>query len=249
MFSQSQIEKMVFFDIETSSLTKTADALPQNLTNQWKKWAEYLRGTLSEKYKDNKSLSDSELFSMKAALKAEFGRIVCISFGRIVFKNGVPTFTVAAIANEDEGILLRKAGDALNKIFSTGGTLVGHNIKRFDVPYLCKRLLINKLQVPDSLQLHNKKPWEVAIQDTMDIWSFGAWQEGLSSLDLICSVLNIESPKQHMKGEEVPAAFWNDQLTEIAEYNMEDVIALGRIILTISNLNLFNEESITKNII
>ena len=50
-----------------------------------------------------------------------------------------------------------------------------------------------------------------------------------------------------MRGEEVPAAFWEGRLQEIAQYNMEDVIALGRIILKVSGLNLFEEESITRN--
>jgi hypothetical protein len=85
------------------------------------------------------------------------------------------------------------------------------------------------------------------MQDTMDVWSFGAWQEGFASLDLICGVLNIPSPKGAMRGEEVPAAFWEGRLQEIAQYNMEDVIALGRIILKVSGLNLFEEESITRN--
>ena len=247
MFSPNQIEKMVFFDIETSTTTRSSVDLAPRLQRAWSDWAEHLRGTLSTKYPDNKTLSDEDLYLQKGALKAEFGRIVCVSFGRVVFKGGEPTFTVAAIADEDEELLLNKVNKALIKIFSTGGTLVGHNVKRFDIPYLCKRMLINGLAVPDQLQMHNKKPWDIPVQDTMDIWSFGAWQEGLSSLDLICSVLGIDSPKAEMKGAEVPIAFWMGKLADIAEYNMEDVIALGRIILKVSGLNLFEPESITRN--
>jgi len=247
MFSPNQIEKMVFFDIETSTTTKSSGDLSPRLQKQWSDWAEHLRGALSTKYPDNKTLTDEDLFLQKGALKAEFGRVVCVSFGRIVYKNGEPTFTVAAIADEDEEILLTKVNKALIKIFSTGGILVGHNIKRFDIPYLCKRLLINGMSIPDELHLHNKKPWEIPVQDTMDIWSFGAWQEGLSSLDLICSVLDIDSPKSEMKGSEVPIAFWMGKLTQIKDYNMEDVIALGRIMLKLAGLNLFSSDSITRN--
>jgi DNA polymerase III epsilon subunit-like protein len=247
MFTPQQISKMVFFDIETSTTTQDAGSLSPALQNQWHKRAEYLRDTLSQKYPDNKTLSDEDLFTQKAALQAEFGRIVCISFGRITYKDGEPTFTVAAISGENEEELLIKAQKSISKIFSTGGVLVGHNIKRFDIPYLCKRMLINGLSVPDELHFHNKKPWEIPMQDTMDVWSFGAWQEGFTSLDLICGVLGIPSPKGAMRGEEVPAAFWQGRLDEIAQYNMEDVIALGRIILKVSGLNLFEEESITRN--
>ena len=247
MFTPQQISKMVFFDIETSTTTQDSASLPHPLQEQWKKRAEYLRESLSQKYPDNKVLSDGELFTQKAALQAEFGRIVCISFGRITYKDGEPTFTVAAISGENEEELLSKAQKSISKIFSTGGTLVGHNIKRFDIPYLCKRMLINGLAIPDELHFHTKKPWEIPIQDTMDVWSFGAWQEGFSSLDLICGVLDLPSPKGAMRGEEVPAAFWQGRLQEIAQYNMEDVIALARIILKVSGLNLFEEESITRN--
>jgi DNA polymerase III epsilon subunit-like protein len=247
MFTPQQISKMVFFDIETSTTTKDAASLTPALQKQWQKRAEYLRDSLSQKYPDNKTLSDEELFTQKAALQAEFGRIVCISFGRIVYRDGEPTFTVAAISGENEEELLNKAQKSITKIFSTGGALVGHNIKRFDIPYLCKRMLINGISVPDELHMHTKKPWEIPIQDTMDVWSFGAWQEGFSSLELICEVLDLPSPKGAMRGEEVPAAFWQGRLTEIAQYNMEDVIALGRFILKVSGLNLFEEESITRN--
>lgn len=247
MFTPQQISKMVFFDIETSTTTHEAASMAPTLQRQWQKRAEYLRETLSQKYPDNKSLTDEELFTQKAALQAEFGRIVCISFGRIIYKDGEPTFTVAAISSEDEHEILTKAQKSISKIFSSGGTLVGHNIKRFDIPYLCKRLLINGLSTPAELHFHSKKPWEIPIQDTMDVWSFGAWQEGFSSLELICDVLGIQSPKGEMRGEEVPAAFWQGRLAEITQYNMEDVIALARLILKVSGLNLFEEESITRN--
>ena len=244
MFTQQQISKMVFFDIETSTTTQAVDSLSPALQSQWHKRADYLRDTLSQKYPDNKTLSDEDLFTQKAALQAEFGRIVCISFGRIVYRDGEPTFSVAAISGENEEELLLKAQKSISKIFSTGGTLVGHNIKRFDVPYLCKRLLINGLAIPDELHFHNKKPWEIPVVDTSELWSFGAWQEGFTSLDLLASVLDLPSPKSEMKGSEVHSQFYAGNIDQIKEYCQRDVIALVQIIIRLSNLNQLEESNI-----
>jgi hypothetical protein len=90
-------------------------------------------------------------------------------------------------------------------------------------------MLINGLSVPDELHFHNKKPWEIPMQDTMDVWSFGAWQEGFTSLDLICGVLGIPSPKGAMRGEEVPAAFWQGRLERLPIFPSFDLFYLNEI--------------------
>ncbi|MGL1199325.1 hypothetical protein ACSTK3_23430, partial [Vibrio parahaemolyticus] len=46
----------------------------------------------------------------------------------------------------------------------------GHNIKEFNIPFICKRILVNDLPLPTYLQMHDKKPWETKIFDTLSWW-------------------------------------------------------------------------------
>jgi hypothetical protein len=74
------------------------------------------------------------------------------------------------------------------------------------------------------------------VLDTKEIWSFGG-KYGLSSLDLICSSLKIDSPKNgNVKGDNVNINFWNNNHEEIKEYCEKDVKALIDIIVKFNKL-------------
>jgi hypothetical protein len=74
--------------------------------------------------------------------------------------------------------------------------------------------------------------------DTSDAWSFGAWQEGFASLELIMTSLGLDSPKDDIKGEEVSGVFWeNQEYTRIAKYCEKDVYALAQALLKMSGHN------------
>jgi hypothetical protein len=132
----------------------------------------------------------------------------------------------------------------MNKLAKSGIKLSGHNIKRFDVPFLCKRGLINGMQLPVPLQIWDKKPWEIPFVDTSELWSFGAWQEGFTSLDLLTCVLGVDSPKDDIKGDQVHEQFWAGNIDRIAEYCQKDVLALAQIILKLSGQNLIEPHNI-----
>lgn len=77
---------------------------------------------------------------------------------------------------------------------------VGHNILRFDIPFLQVRAMHHGLHpLARCLNRHTVKPWESRIIDTMRVWprtgkEMGAWRnglKGLSSLDSICMLLGI----------------------------------------------------------
>jgi hypothetical protein len=73
--------------------------------------------------------------------------------------------------------------------------------------------------------------------DTSELWSFGAWQEGFTSLDLLSASLNIDSPKDDIKGEEVSSIFWKEgDLNRISTYCEKDVKTVAQILLNVSGL-------------
>lgn len=245
MFQLSQLESFLFIDIETTGTASDFDQLQPRMQELWSARAEILRGHLGAKYPDNVGKTDAELFREKAGLQAEFGRIVCITMGVIKIDSGLPSAHVVSYYGSDETEILQKAFKLMNAASKKGAKLIGHNIKRFDVPYMCKRAFILGIEPPVMLQVWDKKPWETSIVDTSEIWSFGAWQEGFASLDLLTGVLGIPSPKDDIKGNQVHSVFYDQgDASRIANYCQKDVVSLIQISMKLSGLNLIPDSDI-----
>lgn len=238
MYSQSELTKAVFFDIETAAERHSLDALAlasPKKAELWSKRCEYLRS----RFEENKDLTDEELYLEKAALSPEFARIVCASFARLSWTEEGPSLIMKSYASDSEKEVL----DGIHKVFDKFFNLkfIGHNIKRFDVPVMCKRLLINEYQLPKGLLVHNLKPWEMPFIDTSEVWSFGAWQEGFTSLDLLATSIGLDSPKEEMQGSEVNKHFWNGGISEITQYCERDVLTTTNILLKLSGLSIVED--------
>jgi len=240
---QFNIEKLLFFDIETVSQYKDIDELPKQEFKLW--WSYY--DNFKERVTDKSKLSNTdsnfsvealeknkkEVYRQTAAFFPEFGKVACVSLG-FVTKGGKTKFE--SFYGKDEVDILKKVRDIFNKVDTLDFSLCGQNIKNFDIPFLGKRFVINGLRPPNIFPSHDTKPWEMKVLDTKDVWSFGSkW--GLGSLDLICSSLKIDSPKNgDVKGDNVNTNFWVDNHEEIKEYCEKDVKALIDIIIKFNNL-------------
>lgn len=245
MFSRSEIEKLLFFDVETAGSAKNSSELSQRMQELWSHRCEYLRAI--DKHPENATLSDDMLFQEKAGLQAEFGRVVCVSFGRVKFDDDPdkpPLIQIASYSGEDEEDILKNAKRVFDGMHKHKMIPFGHNIKRFDLPYLCKRWFINKIEPAIPLQIWDKKPWEINVKDSSELWSFGAWQEGFTSLDLLSAVLGLPSPKDAMKGDQVHKEFYDGNIEGIATYCNKDVVSLIRIAFALSEIPQFNESDI-----
>ncbi len=107
---------------------------------------------------------------------------------------------------------------------------------------MCKRLLITGNTLPKGLQIQNLKPWEMPFIDTSELWSFGAWQEGFVSLELLVTSIGLETPKGDIKGEDVSRVYWEESDTlRISEYCQRDVFAGMQALLKLSNLSVVEE--------
>jgi DNA polymerase elongation subunit (family B) len=239
MYTPAELAKVVFFDLETASEYATLDELviaKPKMAELWSKRCDYLRS----RFEENREMTDEELYKAKAALSPEFARIVCATFGRISYSGEDPNALLKSYCSTNERDVL----DGIIKVFEKFSTLKfsGHNIKRFDIPMMCKRLLINGYTLPKGLQVQNLKPWEMPFIDTSEVWSFGAWQEGFASLELLVSSLGLETPKNDIKGEDVGRVFWEDlEIDRISEYCQRDVFAGMQALLKLSNLTVVEE--------
>src|ERR1700749_44798 len=123
--------------------------------------------------------------------------------------------------------------------------LCAHNGKEFDFPYICRRMLINGLQMPPQLEISGKKPWEVNHLDTMELWKFGDYKS-YTSLSLLAAIFNIPTPKDDIDGSMVGSVYWKDnQLERICTYCQKDVGATAQLLRRYRGEELIDEAYIT----
>ena len=137
-----------------------------------------------------------------------------------------------SFAHEDEETLLKQFKKLLEDHYNTADHLLcGHNAKEFDFPYICRRMLINGISLPQILDIGGKKPWEIKHIDTMEMWKFGDYK-AYTSLSLLCHVFQIPTPKDDITGADVARVFYEDQdLDRIRVYCEKDVVALIQLYL------------------
>lgn len=236
MLQNINYNKILFFDIETVPLTYEFKDLEERAQGLWDRKTRFLQG------RDN--LSPDELYE-KAGIYAEFGKVVCISMGFVLQKEGETQIRVKSIANENEKILLQEYIDLLNSYYNSPDFLFcAHNGKEFDIPFLCRRILINGLKLPFMLNVAGKKPWEIKHLDTMELWKFGDFKN-YTSLDLLTYIFNIPTPKDDMDGSQVAKVFYEEKnLDRIIHYCEKDVIATIQLFRKYQGDSIIDEEFI-----
>lgn len=189
-----------------------------------------------------------ESYRKKAGILAEFGRIICISTAFFYAnEKGEWCLKIKSIYGDDEVEILRIFTQLCEKIqqVTPNFQFAGHNIKEFDIPYIGRRMLINQLPLPLSLQLQDKKPWELKMFDTLSWWKFGD-HKNYVSLDLLAQVLGIASSKTTMNGSMVQDVYYiNKDLPRIVDYCEQDVVVTANIILRFLHQPLLQPKNIT----
>lgn len=230
----------LFIDIETVSGSENFSSISDRMKDFWVKKAKNLANPAN--------ISFEEMYFERAALYAEFGKIIVVGMGFLfVNKQGELSLKVKTIANADEKELLIEFIDFINKTYKSRElTLVAHNGKEFDFPYLCRRMLANRLEIPKSLQLQGKKPWEIIHQDTMEMWKFGD-RRSYSSLELLAELMGIEGAKIDLSGDRVNYVFYKEKdLDRIAAYCGDDVIIVAQLYLRFHFLSIVEPQNIEK---
>ncbi len=226
------ISNILFLDIETVPQHPAYENLDERFKVLWDKKAENIR----RKDDDN----PVSLYP-RAGIYAEFGKIVCISFG--YFRND--TFRVKSFYSHDEAQLLRDFAKLLNDHFSGGNyVLCGHNGKEFDFPFIARRMLINKIRLPEHLNIAGKKPWEIKHLDTMELWKFGDFKN-YTSLDLLAAIFGIPSPKDDIDGSDVWRVYWQENdLERIKTYCQKDVVTLMQLMRSYMLMEILPDDDI-----
>ena len=186
MLNNIRVEDILFLDIETVPVTLSFEQLDPLMQILWDKKSKQFRTpdqTAGDVYE-------------RAGIYSEFGKIICISAGLIKEKNPFRLRLKSFYGDEEKEILINFSS-MLSKFSKSNKDvlLCAHNGKEFDYPYIARRMIINGLIIPEILDNAGKKPWDIKLLDTMDLWKFGDYKN-YTSLELLTSILGISTPQR-----------------------------------------------------
>jgi len=229
MLKELSLSNLMFFDVETVSEKASYNQLSEGMQKLWQHKHQFLKNMDEEDY--------SKSYENHAAIYAEFGKIVCISCG---FLNE-DKLRIKSFYGDNEQQLLKEFQQMMQaKTFH----LCGHNIKEFDIPYICRRMLINNIDIPDLINVAGKKPWEVDFVDTLNLWKFGDYK-AYTSLNLLATIFDIPTPKDDIDGSMVGKVYWQEKdLERIVTYCQKDVITVVRLLQKWKNKELIKDENV-----
>ncbi len=225
-----RINNIIFIDIETVSSSPSYQKLNDDFQDAWKNKASY--------YIEREEITPSEAYERKAAIYAEFGKIIVISIGYFAKnKEGETYFKVKTLSNKNEYDLLTEFNDIIEQFGSKKTRLCAHNGKEFDYPYLCRRMLISGIPLVKSLQLLGKKPWENPHLDTMEMWRFGDFKY-YTSLKTLTTILGLPPSKHNLQRKQIGKVYYQENdIEKIIKYCQKEVIATARVFLKLTGNN------------
>lgn len=211
------IQKILFLDIETVPLKYRYSELNEREKRLW-----------DAKWKYNPDINPETQYN-KAGIYAEFAKVICIGLGYIDKNEQIQ---LKVLFNHNEKELLTEFNNVLYKfyqhVFKTYNAeylLCAHNGREFDFPFLCRRMLINNVSVPDILKSGRRD----MLLDTMDMWKFGD-HKNYTSLDLLAYVFGMESPKDGIDGSMVAHTYYEENnIQKISDYCLKDVETLIKV--------------------
>jgi 3'-5' exonuclease len=229
---------ILFLDIETVSQYETYDHMPEDWKELWSLKAQVLLR--------NKETETVDTIYERAGIYAEFGKIICISCGCIQGQGESKKLIIKSFSSLNEKKLLTEFADMLNRWATDNQKfLCAHNGKEFDYPYICRRMVINGVSIPEVLQISGRKPWDVRHLDTMEFWKFGDYKN-YTSLKLLAKVLGIPSPKDDIDGSQVNTVYWMEKdIDRIVNYCQKDVLTLTQVLLRFHCESLIKSENVS----
>lgn len=231
MLKNIEITKVLFLDIETTPASATLLEAPENIQDLWLKKSE-------KKYVGENPM---QTYTEKSALFGEYCKIACISFGSM---GQTGKFSVKSLYGSNEKAILEEFCAILSNASFKTASFCAHNGFNFDFTIIAKRCLANSLEIPWMFDSYGKKPWDMEhLLDTLKIWNGMAWGGG-GTLDELCAVFEIPTPKGEMDGSKVREKYYSGDHLEIATYCEGDVIALCRVFQAMKLLPMLGDEDV-----
>lgn len=208
----------VFIDIET--IPDQSEGALQEFIDNVKAPASYKKQESIDKWlSENKEAAGKDAW-LKTSFDGARGEIVSIAFAvndseTVVFSRG--------LHGKSEADLLMRFNNELCESLDLRGHIqspyfIGHNLKKFDLPFLFKRMVINGVKPDFKLKAHGRHGAD--MYDTMEAW---AGFNGSISMDSLAKALGVQSKTEGMDGSKVWPEIEAGNHEKVAEYNMQDV--------------------------
>lgn len=216
------MDRTIFLDIETVP-TIRPDVIA-DIRASIKPPATYKKPESIKEWMEENLDAETELAVRKTALDGAFGRVCCI--GIAIDDRPAKTLHLG-----NEMGLLTMLSDELDKLpVSDWWTtvVVGHNVSAFDLRFLMQRHIVHGIK-PHAIikRAAQAKPWDDAkVFDTMVQW---AGVGNRISLDKLCNVLGIQTPKGEITGANVWDFVRAGKIEEVADYCKRDVEATRKV--------------------
>lgn len=250
MFNEADFDMFLFLDMETVPEYKSFDELETFNPKKAEIWKEKQHQMIIDKYPDLVGSGYEKTYWERAALYAEYNKIVAITLGAAGLKTSPQTNTF--YGNDEKSIIDRAIttiNTLINPITRPNTRIWGYYSNRFDIPVLYKKTLMHQLSLPMCFSFHMLKPWDTQCKDVYDLWNV-MMGERIGSLDLLSAIFGIESPKEEMDGSMVKYAFYNDGDTKkIANYCNRDVITTINLLRKMSGLEEISSSKFNVNMI
>jgi hypothetical protein len=230
----NKLKDILFIDIETVSGEAMLENVTPVLQKAWEKKSTFLGSS-----EQQESMSAADWYAQRASLYAEYGKIISI---------GVAYF----YANENDELCLRSKAFTSNDEATVLGQFVmllgqkrfdprtmalcAHNGREFDFPYLCRRMMVNKIPIPNILYSQQRKPWESPLLDTMEMWRFGE-RKSYVSLQVLAALLGIENTlPSDIEHTSMSKVFYEEAnaVERIADFSRRDVALTAQVYLHLS---------------
>ena len=142
--TSKRLDNIMFIDIETVPLTEHLTELPDTMQSLWLSKADNIKNYQKNELADSHS---DEFYFNNAGIYSEFAKIVCISIGVFARENDKASLRIKSLAGDNEIAILQDFAYILQKFSANRNCQIcGHNIKEFDIPFVCRRMLINGIE-------------------------------------------------------------------------------------------------------
>lgn len=234
------LAKILFLDIETVSEKADFNQISESFQKLWSRKAISIQKNISSGQQEE----IAALYREKAGIFAEYAKIICISVG---YLSPEGKLRIKSFSGNDEKNILTSFAKLLDEHYPDPNSyfLCGHNVREFDVPFICRRMVKHRIGLPALLSISGKKPWQTEyIIDTMELWRFGDIKN-YTSLELIATTLGIPTPKDDIDGSQVGRVYWvENDLNRIVQYCQKDVVTVVRVIQHLMLLDWITDENI-----
>lgn len=155
---------------------------------------------------------ETEKLYRDTSLNGNLGRILCLGFIK-----EWPLRETKQVLKGNEAAVLQSFWD----VARDAELFIGHNILDFDLKFIWKRSVINKIKPSKNLSFARYR--SDVIYDTMQEWRKWEFKEKLISLDTLAKILDLSTSKGDLDGSKVYDYWQAGRLQEIYDYCMADV--------------------------